>query len=148
MKKSLIIVAFIIVLSTLVLVGCGEIEVEPTVTDLPTVVPITLTPVPTVTSEPTATLVPTALPTPTLEPTVAPMREFLNDSERVAAVYPESVEFIWAENTSFFPNSALGISFDLPVDYALEFKSEPAAGAWEIIGGGMNDGRLLSLSSG
>jgi hypothetical protein len=148
MKNSIGRIALIIVFSSFIIIGCSKTTAETTESMLPTEVPPTAVLAPTETPQPTATKAPTSTPAPTVAPTIPPIRLFLNDTERVAAVYPETVEMVQKEQTVYFPNPALGISFDMPVNYALELQSEPEVGAWEMIGGSMDDGRLLSLSIG
>ncbi|MEE4194984.1 MAG: hypothetical protein V2J07_07285 [Anaerolineae bacterium] len=130
-------------------VSCNALDPEPEEIILPTVTATSVpAPTETVTALPSETPKPTVIPSPTPEPTIAPMREFLSDLDRIAAVYPDSVEIIRAENAAFYPNSALGISLELPVLYALQVQSNPEERSWELIGGGLEDGRLLSISIG
>ena len=108
----------------------------------------TLEPTPTFSSTETPIPNPTNTAQPTPEPTTIPVREFLSDYDRIAAVYPETVDVVKAKNAQYLPNTGLGISFDLPVAYALQVQSIPENGFWELIGGGLEDNRLLSMSIG
>ena len=138
-----------VVAALFLFVSCNAIDLETEEIILPTVTATSVpTPTETVTALPSETPKPTVIPSPTPEPTIAPMREFLSDLDRIAAVYPDSVEIIQSENAAFFPNSGLGISLDLPVLYALQVQSNPEERSWELIGGGLEDGRLLSITIG
>lgn len=101
---------------------------------------------PTRTQKPTRTVTPT--PGPTSTPTVPPVREFLNDVEQIAGVYPESVAIELEKGNIEFINPAIGISLEFPTMYAFDVKSEVDNGVWELIGGGLQDDRLLSVSIG
>ena len=130
--------------------ACREIVptatgIQPTDTQIPTVTAVP-TVVPTRTPRPSNTA--TNIPEPTLEPTVPPIRIFLNDLERMSSVYPESVKIVKAEDVAPMVNAALGISIDFPVNYVLEIQNKPGEGSWNLIGGGLDDNRLLSVSVG